>query len=544
MTALSPGASVGTGYEVSRLVLTTATACHYEAVRTSDGAKVGLAVAHPHVGRDHELSSAFRADAYAANAIPSAEVVRTLDDGTTSDGRPFLVTEHVEGEPLVALRRAWGGKLPLDVAVDFVAQLLGVLAAAHDIGLVHPELRPENVVIGPGGRIKVTGFGRVTPRATPGLDAELARLGYVLPAPAYMAPEEAIGDPLLVDAQTDIFCAGAILFWLIAGRGPYDANEGPRPFSELLAATKTKPRSLRAAVPSDVAPDAIVELVDRALSQRKSERWLDARAFAEALAQATSEGLGGAHPGDDDPGDDEPTWNSGPELEPELLAHLKAAQGIETRKSKRPSAAPILADDDAVDPTIPVPAAVIEAAREAGLTVPGQAPVPHKRTMRMRAPGAPEPAVAGEPPPPKPAPAPPEPALVPMFPPRRGPEVPRDEASIIVNATPVPPPAAPPAPAPQAPHSPVAPQAMPHAFGPSPTPFGAITPASAQSSGAYGALGHAPPPRSRKDDATVMLAPARREEPSSGKGWIVVVVVVVVVLVLAAAGGALVFLRG
>lgn len=528
---------MGSGYEVSRLVLTTATACHYEAVRTSDGAKVGLAVAHPHVGRDHELSSAFRADAYAANAIPNADVARTLDDGTTSDGRPFLVTEHVEGEPLVALRRAWGGKLPLDVAVDFVAQLLGVLAAAHDIGLVHPELRPENVVIGPGGRIKVTGFGRVTPRATPGLDAELARLGYVLPAPAFMAPEEAIGDPLLVDAQTDIFCAGAILFWLIAGRGPYDANEGPRPFSELLAATKTKPRSLRAVVPGDVAPDAIVELVDRALSQRKSERWLDARAFAEALAKATSEGLGGAHPADDDPGDDEPTWNSGPELEPELLAHLKAAQGIETRKSKRPSRAPILADEDEpVDPTIPVPAAVLEAAREAGLTVPGQAPVP-KRTMRMRAPGAP--AVADDAPPkpdPGPPPPPPEPALVPMFPPRRGPEVPRDEASIIVNATPVPPPA------PQPPQAPFAPQATPHAFGPSPTPFGAITP-SAQSSGAYGALAHAPPPRSRKDDATVMLAPARREEPSSGKGW-VVWVVVVLVLVLAAAGGALVFLRG
>lgn len=532
MTALSPGALVGSGYEVSRLAFTTATACHYEGVRKSDGAKVGLVVAHPHVGRDHELASAFRADAYAANAIPSADVARTLDDGTTSDGRPFLVTEHVEGEPLVALRRAWGGKLPLDVAVDFVAQLLGVLAAAHDTGLVHPELRPENVVIGPGGRIKVTGFGRVTPRATPGLDAELARLGYVLPAPAFMAPEEAIGDPLLVDAQTDIFCAGAILFWLIAGRGPYDANEGPRPFSELLAATKTKPRSLRAVVPSDVAPDAVVELVDRALSQRKSERWLDARAFAEALAKATSEGLGGAHPADDDPGDDEPTWNSGPELEPELLAHLKAAQGIDTRKSKRPSAAPILADDDVIDPTIPVPAAVVEAAREAGLTVPGQAPVPHKRTMRMR---APEP--VAEVAQPEPPPAPPEPPLVPMFPPRRGPEVPRDEASIIVNATPVPPPA------PPAPQAPFAPHATPHAFGPSPTPFGAMTPISPEASGAYGALGHAPPPRSRRDDATVMLTPARREEPSSGKGW-VLAIVVVLVLVLAAAGGAFVFLRG
>ena len=202
----------------------------------------------------------------------------------------------------------------------------------------------------------------------------------------------------------------------------------------------------------------------------------------------------------------------------------------------------ILADEDEpVDPTIPVPAAVLEAAREAGLTMPGQAPVPPKRTMRMRAPGAPEPAVADDAPQPKPAPAP-EPALVPMFPPRRGPEVPRDEASIIVNATPVPPPAPPAAPAPPAPPPPFAPQATPHAFGPSPTPFGAITP-SAQSSGAYGALGHAPPPRSRKDDATVMLAPARHEEPSSGKGWIVVVVVVLV-LVLAAAGGALVFLRG
>jgi serine/threonine-protein kinase len=572
--ARKPGDFVSGKWKLERVVRVSATATSYTAA-LRDGSRVGLTILHRHLATDAEVTERFRREAYAANAIGHQGVVKIVEDDTTEDGCAVLVTDPIEGEPLEDLRRAWGGRLPLDVAADFVGQLLEILAVAHDVGVVHRELQPDSLVIAAGGQVRLCDFGIAKLRSEPGVEDELTQNGILLAPPPFMAPEQALGRPELVDAQTDIFAAGAILFLLLTGQGLHTVAGAPLALTELIAASTKKARSLRAAVGSDLVPDAVVEAVDRAIAFRKSERWLDARSFATALREACAGTLAvQIHPADDA---EDPTWTMGPELEPEILANLKAAQGIAPSAPPPPLAAPsvppapapmgqIFEAEPEAESTIPVPDSVVLAARLAGTEIPGTAPaakarpappepdpyahpdeaafIPKapssRRLVRKVAPSAPRlAAVEVSPPPPPPdedlASLHDEPMTsVAMYPPRRGPDVPADEASVIVNATPVPPPMPqPPARKPpvQAPPVFVPPRSAmftPDAFAP-----GLPIPQPASSSQRISALDAsgipAPPPsRRRSDDATVLLMPkAAPVAPSSSGRWIVVAVVVV-----------------
>lgn len=540
-----PGAQLCGKWRIDRVMRVGTTAITYAATHRN-GAPVALKVLHRRLAQDPDLGERFRREAYAANTVPHPGIVKIVDDDTTEDGSPVLVMDLVEGEPLEELRRAWGGRLPLDVAVDFCTQLLEIVAVAHDHGIVHRDLQPESVIIAPGGRVKLFDFGIAKVRTPNMTDEDLTGTGVILGAPPFMAPEQALGRRELVDAQTDIYSVGATLFVLLSGQGLHDA---PTPLAQIIAASSTPARSLRAVVNADLVPDAVVTVVDRALAFRKSDRWLDARTFASALRDACNGTLRQEpHPADHE--SDSPTLATGPELEPALLENLTAAQGIDLASGgpygqpKHVQNAPsgVLLPEPVDDPTIPVPDSVVLAARLGGLEIPGQAPqAPAREEHVPTVPKAPPsskrivrkvtsaPRMQAQPaPPPDPVvetavveadiDVHDEPMTVLSFPAKRH-EVNTDEDSVIVNATPVPPP------------MPAQPPAV--ASGGYPVHPGMAVPPAPGSSPSFA---EPPPRRPRAHEPTVMLVPKVAEEPPKSRALLYVVLGVstlAVVLLLA-----------
>jgi tetratricopeptide (TPR) repeat protein len=215
-------------------------------------------------------------EARAAAALKH-EGIAPVYDVLEADGQVVIVFEYVEGESLQA--RLKRGPLPLDTALDFGVQLCEALESAHARGVVHRDLKPGNIMVGPNGRLKVLDFGvaRVVPTGTtttPGGTQET--VSRVVGTPGYAAPEQWVSPH--VDARADLFALGVVLFEMVAGHRPFPGND-PIALAESLF-SRQAPR-LRAAVPS--APRALDDLVARLLDRDRERRPGSARGVLEAL---------------------------------------------------------------------------------------------------------------------------------------------------------------------------------------------------------------------------------------------------------------------
>jgi len=213
--------------------------------------------------------------------------VRVFDDDVDADGAAFLVMELLLGETLDDRRRRRGGKLPCREVLALGHQLLDVLAAAHERGIVHRDVKPENLFLTTDRVLKVLDFGiaRMKDDAGSLATATGARIG----TPAYMPPEQALGRTSEVDARTDLWAAGATLFALLAGRTVHDAQSA----AEVIVITATTPARSLAELAPDL-PRPVVDAVDRALQFTRDARWPDARSMQQALAAAHLQAFGEA----------------------------------------------------------------------------------------------------------------------------------------------------------------------------------------------------------------------------------------------------------
>jgi eukaryotic-like serine/threonine-protein kinase len=199
-----------------------------------------------------------------------------LDDDVTEEGLAYLVMELLEGELLEQRRIRKGGKLPLTEVYELADQLLDVLDAAHAKGIVHRDVKPDNIFLTRQGRLKVLDFGFAQMKT--GFRTEQTATGFLLGTPGFMAPEQAIGNRPLIDAQTDIWAVGATLFILLTGEPVHDGESA----AEMLVAAANFPaRSIGTLEPA--LPTKLKAAVDRALAFQKNERWADARAMQAAL---------------------------------------------------------------------------------------------------------------------------------------------------------------------------------------------------------------------------------------------------------------------
>jgi serine/threonine protein kinase len=227
----------------------------------------------------------FLREGYAANAVNHPAVAAVHDDGLDEHGSHFLVMDLVEGTSLEDHRMAWGGALPVEEVVQIGEQLLDALAAAHERGIVHRDIKPGNLLWSGGARLTVLDFGIAHLRRAAWGPSDTLQ-GGLLGTPAYMPPEQARGRWDEVDAVSDVWSAGATLFTLISGRLPH---EGGTPNELMASAMAREPPRLEAVAPA--IPQAVTAVIDKALCYRKSDRWQSARQMQAALRQA-AEALG------------------------------------------------------------------------------------------------------------------------------------------------------------------------------------------------------------------------------------------------------------
>jgi eukaryotic-like serine/threonine-protein kinase len=264
-------------WRVLRLIGSGGMAAVYEAEHRN-GKRVAIKVLHSVFSSSENQRRRFLREARAANAICHPGVVEIYDDGVTDEGDTFLVMELLDGKPAGAIARERGGRLDAELVASWADQVLEVLAAAHARGVIHRDLKPDNLFITTDGRVKVLDFGIARLLEETSVDTQA---GGLLGTPGFMPHEQARGRFSEVDARTDIWAVGATLFTLLSGERVY---EGETPNEELGLAMATPARSL-GRVRADL-PRSFMRVIDRALEFNQKDRWQDAQAMQAALRKA------------------------------------------------------------------------------------------------------------------------------------------------------------------------------------------------------------------------------------------------------------------
>jgi len=184
------------------------------------GRKVAVKVLRAEFAQNEEFVRRFRGEAERAAAVSDPRIVMVLDFGQAESGELFLVMEHVVGDTLTTVLRA--GPLPLPRAIVFGTQLADALHRVHEVGVVHRDVKPDNVMIHRGSDdLKLMDFGIA--RAVDDLEhTQLTASGVVVGTPAFMAPEQITGGA--ISRQTDIYAWGVVMYTMLAGRRPFTAS--------------------------------------------------------------------------------------------------------------------------------------------------------------------------------------------------------------------------------------------------------------------------------------------------------------------------------
>jgi serine/threonine-protein kinase len=259
-----------------------------------NGMQAAIKLLHAELSMDTALRKRFLREGYVANAVKHSGAVEVLDDGVTEDGELYLVMELLEGMTLHTrwekMNRHFSPRETLSVAHS----VLGILVAAHAKGIVHRDIKPDNIFLTRDKRIKLLDFGLARLRdkePAAGAKAKLGRIdtptgtgkGELLGTPSFMAPEQALARTEEIDARTDVWSVGATMFTLITGQPVHQAAT-PRE-QLIMAATKPAPSILDI---DETVPEPVRGVVDRALAFNKVARWPDAKAMLQAVDAAYS----------------------------------------------------------------------------------------------------------------------------------------------------------------------------------------------------------------------------------------------------------------
>lgn len=280
------GRIVGGRYAIDAVLGRGGMGVVYAGRHVTVGRAVAVKVLRSDLTRNAEALKRFEREAYAAAAIGHPNIVEVLDFGHSAEGDAYLVMERLEGEDLASrLRRV--GRLDVASAVSIARQVAEALGAAHAKGIVHRDLKSENVfLIQRDGRdfVKVVDFGISKVLETDGATGPITHDGTVLGTPQYMAPEQGT-DGAQADHRADLYALGCILFEMLSGSVPYPG----RVAVEVLYKHVHQPvPKLRARAPE--VPSALEAVVTRLLAKERAHRYPNAEALLAALP-ASHEGV-------------------------------------------------------------------------------------------------------------------------------------------------------------------------------------------------------------------------------------------------------------
>jgi serine/threonine-protein kinase len=277
------GKTLPGGYHILDLISVGGMGRVYRAEQSALGRTVAVKIIHPHLLSDENSALRFITEARAASQLNHPNSIAVFDFGRTDDGQPYLVMEFLRGKDLARVAYE-EGPLGFSRIVDVLRQTLAALSEAHDLGIVHRDLKPENIILEPlrrgGDFVKVVDFGLAKLRA----DAQgpsVTSPGIVCGTPDYMAPEQGRGDP--IDGRSDLYAMGVILFQLLTGRLPFEADSPTQVVMMHMTIPVPDPRQV---APERNIPEPLVQVVNKALSKDAKKRYQDAIEFADALKSA------------------------------------------------------------------------------------------------------------------------------------------------------------------------------------------------------------------------------------------------------------------
>jgi serine/threonine-protein kinase len=244
----------------------------YCAEDTQLGRNVALKLLYRRFAEDEEFVERFRREASSAAGLQHPNIVGVFDRGEW-DGTYYIAMEYLKGHTLKQLVREHGA-MPPDLAVDITIQVLRAAKFAHKRGVVHRDIKPHNVILDEEGRAKVTDFGIARAGAS-----DMTETGSIMGTAQYLSPEQAQGQP--VSPRSDLYSIGVMLFELLTGRVPFDAESPVTIALKHVSEQPVAPSQLNPAVPP--ALDAVVL---RALEKDPALRFADADEFAAALLEA------------------------------------------------------------------------------------------------------------------------------------------------------------------------------------------------------------------------------------------------------------------
>ncbi|MFF8100989.1 protein kinase [Streptomyces sp. NPDC014986] len=248
--------------------------------------QVAIKTLHTELGREQAFRERFRREAQSVAKLTHTNIVSVFDTGEDDvDGMtmPYIVMEYVEGRPLGSVLDEdvrQQGAMPADKALKITADVLAALEISHEMGLVHRDIKPGNVMMTKRGVVKVMDFGIA--RAMQSGVTSMTQTGMVVGTPQYLSPEQALGRG--VDARSDLYSVGIMLFQLVTGRLPFDADS---PLAIAYAHVQEEPPTASSINRS--LPPAVDALITRALKKNPNERFPSAEAMrGECLRVAQS----------------------------------------------------------------------------------------------------------------------------------------------------------------------------------------------------------------------------------------------------------------
>ena len=279
------GRTLPGGYVILDLVGIGGMGRVYRAEQTNLGRTVAVKIIHPHLVGEENAAARFITEARAASRLNHPNSVGVIDFGKTEDGQLYLVMEFLRGKDLARVIYE-EGPLSFRRIVDVIRQTLAALAEAHILGIIHRDLKPENIILEPvrsgGDFVKVVDFGLAKMRieSMPNITSP----GIVCGTPEYMSPEQGRGDPL--DARSDLYAVGVIMYQLLTGRLPFEAES---PTQVVLMHISDPPPDPHKVAPERNIPQPLVDVCLMALAKDAQHRFSAADEFAAALADAMAQ---------------------------------------------------------------------------------------------------------------------------------------------------------------------------------------------------------------------------------------------------------------
>jgi serine/threonine protein kinase len=266
-------------YRIEELIGRGGMATVYRGTDRVLGRSVAVKILADQLARDPTFVERFRREARAAAGLSHPGVVAVFDTGS-DDGIHYIVMELLEGRTLEEITRAEGRVLP-DRAVDIAAAVCTALSAAHRQGLIHRDVKPANIMIAPSGSVKVMDFGIA--RA---MDSNtLTQTAMTLGTAAYLSPEQAQGDP--VDARSDLYSLGVVLYEMLTGRPPFEADSPLAVAYKHVREDPPPPSRLN----DDLTP-ALEAVVLRAMAKDPAARYQTAEDLRRDLERTHTAGTG------------------------------------------------------------------------------------------------------------------------------------------------------------------------------------------------------------------------------------------------------------